>query len=240
MIIWKNVWKAKEGWINKFISIVKVRPYLYLQSKVLCTYSLVQSNLAIRNFLNALKLFLNAKSSLFLWSKWQTGHRKWFLNTNFFLIKPFLIAKFDCNNLLYNLGHINEQPYFIKFLCISGSPLAYQSLSGLSLTFYLADTLHIFCSTFFAGQSYTTPAFDVAIPSLDWPTSQDNPHTTPHWGHIQFCVRIMKHNSLKHKSLHGPSQVLNFSARPVWSALKGDCAADSRKDWQTLKWSSYR
>ena len=96
MIIWKNVWKAKEGWINKFISIVKVRPYLYLQSKVLCTYSLVQSNLAIRNFLNALKLFLNAKSSLFLWSKWQIGHRKWFLNTNLFLIKPFLIAKFEC------------------------------------------------------------------------------------------------------------------------------------------------
>ena len=56
----------------------------------------VQSNLAIRNFLVALKLFLNAKSSLSLWSKWQIGHRKWFLNTNLFLIKPFLIAKFDC------------------------------------------------------------------------------------------------------------------------------------------------
>ena len=42
-----------------------------------------------------LKLFLNAKSSLSLWSKWQIGHMKWFLNTNLFLIKPFLIAKFD-------------------------------------------------------------------------------------------------------------------------------------------------
>ena len=27
---------------------------------------------------------------------WQIGHRKWFLNTNLFLIKPFLITKFDC------------------------------------------------------------------------------------------------------------------------------------------------
>jgi hypothetical protein len=28
--------------------------------------------------------------------KLEIGHRKWFLNTNLFLIKPFLIAKFDC------------------------------------------------------------------------------------------------------------------------------------------------
>ena len=28
--------------------------------------------------------------------KWQIGHGKWFLNTNKFLIKPFLISKFDC------------------------------------------------------------------------------------------------------------------------------------------------
>ena len=58
----------------------------------------VQSNLAIRNFLVALKLFLNAKSSLSLWNKWQIGHRKWFLIANLFLIKPFLIAKFDCSS----------------------------------------------------------------------------------------------------------------------------------------------
>ena len=32
--------------------------------------------------------------------KWQIGHRKWFLNTNLFLIKMFLIAKFDCTTLL--------------------------------------------------------------------------------------------------------------------------------------------
>ena len=35
--------------------------------------------MAIRNFLVALKLFLNAKSSLCLWSKWQISQRKWFL-----------------------------------------------------------------------------------------------------------------------------------------------------------------
>ena len=40
-------------------------------------------------------MFLNAKSSLSLWSKWQIGHVKGFLNTNLFLIKPFLITKFD-------------------------------------------------------------------------------------------------------------------------------------------------
>ena len=55
----------------------------------------IQSNLAIRNFLVALKLFLNAKSSLSLSSKWQIGQMEWFLNTNLFLIKLFLIAKFD-------------------------------------------------------------------------------------------------------------------------------------------------
>ena len=57
---------------------------------------LIQSNLVIRNFLVTLKLFLNAKCSLSLWSKWQIDHGKWFLNTNLFPIKPFLITKFDC------------------------------------------------------------------------------------------------------------------------------------------------
>ena len=62
----------------------------------------MQSNLVIRNFLVALKLFLNANCSLFLWSKLKIGNGKWFLNTNLFLIKTFLITKFDCtihNNL---------------------------------------------------------------------------------------------------------------------------------------------
>ena len=38
-----------------------------------------------------IKLFLNAKCSLFLWSKWQIGHRKWFLNTNLFLSNRSLL-----------------------------------------------------------------------------------------------------------------------------------------------------
>ena len=70
----------------------------FFTKKYLSTMYILQSNLAIRNFLVALKLFPNAKSSLSLWSKWQIGHGKWFLNTNLFLIKPFLIAKFDCTS----------------------------------------------------------------------------------------------------------------------------------------------
>ena len=52
---------------------------------------LVQSNLMIRNFSVILKLFLNPKCSLSLWNKLAICHRKWFLNTNL-----FLIIKFDC------------------------------------------------------------------------------------------------------------------------------------------------
>ena len=52
----------------------------------------IQSNLVIRNFLVALKLFLNAKCSSSLWSKLTIGHGKWFLNINLFLIKTFLIS----------------------------------------------------------------------------------------------------------------------------------------------------
>ena len=43
------------------------------------TKYLCKLNLAIRNFLVDLKLFLTAKGSL--WSKWRYGHRKWFPNT---------------------------------------------------------------------------------------------------------------------------------------------------------------
>ena len=72
---------------------------------IFCAYFLfylkIQSNLAIRNFLFALRLFLNAKSSLSLWSKCQIDRRKWFLNTNLFLIKPLHIAKFDCRRIFY-------------------------------------------------------------------------------------------------------------------------------------------
>ena len=61
---------------------------------------IIQSNLVIRIFLVTLILFLNAKCSLFLWSKLTIGHGKWFLNTNLFLIKTFLITKFDCSMFL--------------------------------------------------------------------------------------------------------------------------------------------
>ena len=62
------------------------------------TVRIKQSNLAIRNFFVTLNLFLNAKCSLFISSKWQIGHEKWFLNT----IK-FLIAKFDCTKIPFRI-----------------------------------------------------------------------------------------------------------------------------------------
>ena len=69
----------------------------------------VHSNLVIRNFLVTLKLFLNAKCSLSLWSKLTIGHRKWFLNTNLFVIKTFHISKFDCTSkLIFNFV---QKPY---------------------------------------------------------------------------------------------------------------------------------
>ena len=69
------------------------------------TSRLIESNLVIRNFLVTLKLFLNAKCSLSLWSKLTIGHWKWFLNNNLFLIKTFLITKFDCKS---------RDPFFLK------------------------------------------------------------------------------------------------------------------------------
>ena len=66
----------------------------------------------IGNFLVTLKLFLNAKSSLFLWSKLTIRHGKWFLNTNLFLIKTFLITTFDCirTNELNNIERVALLP----------------------------------------------------------------------------------------------------------------------------------
>ena len=51
-----------------FKSQAELRPYRKLLK--------VQSNLVIRNFLVILKLFLNAKCSLSLWSKLTSGHGK--------------------------------------------------------------------------------------------------------------------------------------------------------------------
>ena len=69
---------------------------------------IIQSNLAIRNFLVALKLFLDVKIFLSLWSKWQIGHRKWFINTNLFIIKQFFTAKFDCTLKCWVLNCISQ------------------------------------------------------------------------------------------------------------------------------------
>ena len=74
---------------------------------------LLQSNLVIRNFLVTLKLFLNAKCSLSLWSKLVFCHGKWFLNTNLFLIKTFLTTKFDC---IYFLSYNDLTRFFDNFL----------------------------------------------------------------------------------------------------------------------------
>ena len=81
----------------------------------------VQSNLAIRNFLVTLKLFLNTKCSLSIWSKSAFGHSKWFLNTDLFLIKPFLITqvwlylKSDFKHILTLKGITNISTLHRKF-----------------------------------------------------------------------------------------------------------------------------
>ena len=53
----------------------------------------VQSNLAIRNFLVILKLFLNSKCSLSLWSKLANWSREMVLITNFLQSKPTYVYK---------------------------------------------------------------------------------------------------------------------------------------------------
>ena len=67
---------------------------------------IIQSNLVIRNFLVTLELFLNAKCSLHYEVNWQLVKGKWFLNNKMFLIKTFLITKFDCTNK--NFGNLPE------------------------------------------------------------------------------------------------------------------------------------
>ena len=99
------------------------------------------SNLAIRNFLVALKLFLNAISSLSLWSKRQIGHRKWFLNTNLFLIKWFLIAKFDCIKSRCACGHVDVGtcPHQVLAACLTLSQPGRQimpTLTGVHTKFW--------------------------------------------------------------------------------------------------------
>ena len=74
-------------------------------------YLIGQSNLAIRNFLVALKLFLN---------------------TNKFLIKPFLIAKVDCTTL-QDLSYGDLEPLF------------YMAFSMISYIFFFKSALSIMC-----------------------------------------------------------------------------------------------
>ena len=68
-------------WFTQTLNPIIQTCWLFLQ---------LQSNLVMRNFLVILKLFLNAKYSLSLWSKLTIGHRIWFLSTNLVLIKTFL------------------------------------------------------------------------------------------------------------------------------------------------------
>ena len=84
----------------------------------------IQSNLVIRNFLVTLKLFLNAKSSLSLRSILAFGHGKWFLNTNLFLIKTFLITKFDCIiHLGPSLEYLQPAPSMTSLVCSDPSKM---------------------------------------------------------------------------------------------------------------------
>ena len=108
----------------------------------------VQSILAIRNFLVSLKLFLNAKSSLSLWSKLAFGHRKWFLNTNLFRIKTFLITKFDCIRISKAYmwlcsgmeWSLTAKLVNVKsFICATESPQNFQKKEGLLKYFFFQN-----------------------------------------------------------------------------------------------------
>ena len=45
------------------------------------------------------------------------GHRKWFLDTNLFLIKPSLIAKFDCTTWQPPRSLFDAKPKMIFEIC---------------------------------------------------------------------------------------------------------------------------
>ena len=82
--------------------------------------------MVIRNFLVTLKLFLNAKCSFYPYEvNWQIGHGKWFLNTNMFLIKLFLITNFDCirTQVLFKGGS-----YMRKYGMHHWRPLSFKSV----------------------------------------------------------------------------------------------------------------
>ena len=112
----------------------------------------IHSNLAMRNFLVDLKLFLNAKSSLSLWSKLAFGHRKRFLNTNLntnlFRIKTFLITKFDCIRISKAYmwlcsgmeWSLTAKLVNVKsFICATESPQNFQKIEGLLKNFFFQN-----------------------------------------------------------------------------------------------------
>ena len=68
---------------------------------------------------------LNAKSFLSLWSKWQIGHRKWFLNTNLFLIKHSLLPS------LMNKIRVTKE-LVVNWFCIGSRAHSYIYLHHFS------------------------------------------------------------------------------------------------------------
>ena len=64
---------------------------------------LIYLNLVIRNFLVTLRFSLTPNIPYPYEENWYIEHRKQFLNTNLFLIKPFLITKFDCSMYFISL-----------------------------------------------------------------------------------------------------------------------------------------
>jgi hypothetical protein len=87
------------GYVSSISRMFSDMTKFVLRSSSFSKEKQIQSNLVIKNFWVTLKLFLNAKCSLSLWSKLTIGHGKWFLNTNLFLIQTFLITKFDCTRI---------------------------------------------------------------------------------------------------------------------------------------------
>ena len=84
--------------IRKYAYISSIFEYLFGLS---CAY-VVQSHLVIINFLVTLKLFLNSKCSLSLWSKLANWSQEMVPIHQFVPYKPFLITKFEYIKILTN------------------------------------------------------------------------------------------------------------------------------------------
>ena len=78
-------------------------------------------------------------------SKLAIGHGKWFLNTNLFLIKPFLITKFDCKFKLGDTEWLNsEQPGYSESLLVTNLPVYFinSKQPGVSKQFCEDQNVH--------------------------------------------------------------------------------------------------